>query len=179
MTEPTSPSNVRPGARRLVLGLAFAATFAAGGLVVPAASALAMQAAMEHGMGGHEGMGMGMHGDMHAQLHAHVQRMLAEVDATPEQREKIEAILKTAFHAIAPVHHSLADSHRDLHRILTAPVIDRAALEELRASLMAEVDQASRTAVNALADAAEVLTPEQRAKLAAMHHPEAHGQHHG
>ena len=46
-----------------------------------------------------------------------------------------------------------------------APTIDKAAVEALRAKRIAEVDEASKKAVAAVIEAAEVLTPEQRAKL--------------
>jgi Spy/CpxP family protein refolding chaperone len=47
------------------------------------------------------------------------------------------------------------------------PVIDKAAVEELRSSRMAMLDDASKRAVAALLEAAEVLDPAQRAALAA------------
>ena len=49
-----------------------------------------------------------------------------------------------------------------MHKLLTANTIDRAALEKVRAERLAEADRVSKELVNALADVAEVLTPEQR-----------------
>jgi protein CpxP len=159
--------------RRLLLAGGFAATFAAGGLVLPAAAAM-QDAAAEH-MDAHAGMGpMGMdHAGLHAMIQAHLARMLAAAQASPEQKARIHEILMGAMHQIGPLHQKLAASHQDLHRILTASTVDRSALEQLRAQDMADADQASRVLVQALADAAEVLTPTQRAKLAAAaeHHP--------
>jgi Spy/CpxP family protein refolding chaperone len=54
---------------------------------------------------------------------------------------------------------------------LTGPTVDRALLEKTRAQLIANLDQGSKVLTNALADAADSLTPEQRAKLAAMFAP--------
>ncbi|HEY2662487.1 MAG TPA: Spy/CpxP family protein refolding chaperone [Caulobacteraceae bacterium] len=172
MGKPSAPRRLGVGLRRLLLGAAFAATFVAGGLVMSGAPAIAMEMAMEHGMGGHGGMG-GMKA-----AHAHIERLLTQVDATPEQKAKIETILKEAFHSMGPLHEKMASTHADLHRLLAAPTIDRAALEQLRAARIADIDQASKTTVQALADAAEVLTPEQRAKLATLmaehhHHPQS------
>jgi Spy/CpxP family protein refolding chaperone len=48
---------------------------------------------------------------------------------------------------------------------LTQPSIDRAALEALRAEQLALADAASKRFIQALGDAAEVLTPEQRRNL--------------
>jgi Spy/CpxP family protein refolding chaperone len=108
------------------------------------------------GHGGH-----GSHGDMRAEM----DQMLTQVDATPEQKAKIHGIMKGAFETLKPMHGTLQQTHRDLHGLLTAPTIDRAALERLRAARLADADQASRVLVKALADSAEVLRPEQRAKL--------------
>ncbi len=46
------------------------------------------------------------------------------------------------------------------------PSVDRAALEALRADQLQMAEQASRRFTQALADAADVLTPEQRKQLA-------------
>jgi Spy/CpxP family protein refolding chaperone len=50
---------------------------------------------------------------------------------------------------------------------LRQPKTDRAALEALRAEHLALADDVSKRLAAGLADAADVLTPEQRAKLAA------------
>ena len=50
--------------------------------------------------------------------------------------------------------------------LLTAPTIDRAQLEALRVQQSQMRETVSRRMLQAMADAAEVLTPEQRAKVA-------------
>lgn len=55
-----------------------------------------------------------------------------------------------------------------LAAIFSAPTIDRAALEQARAGEIAKLDQVSRTMTTSLADAGDVPTPEQRAKLATL-----------
>jgi len=92
---------------------------------------------------------------------------LAEIDATPEQKSRIATIMKGAANDLA----SLREQGRELRRrsaqlLLAAPTIDRAQLEALRVQQMQLRDTASRRMLQARADAAEVLTPEQRAKLA-------------
>jgi Spy/CpxP family protein refolding chaperone len=156
--------------RRLILGAAVAAGLA--GAVAVTLPALA-QESMEHAGHMH---GMGPMGGDHAMTRAHLERALDEVGATPAQKQRIGAVLHGAFADMGQMHEHMAATHADLHRILTAPVIDRAALERLRAERMAEFDQASRKLVNALADAAEVLSPAQRARLGAMmaEHRHAH-----
>jgi Spy/CpxP family protein refolding chaperone len=148
-----------------LLGAALAATFVAGGLTGSGAIAWAADMAQSHAMG---------HGDMHAMMGAHIDGMLAKLDVTPEQSSRIHAILKDAMTAMGPVHQRLAGAHGEIHRLLAAPTVDRGALEQLRAARMADIDQASKVMVQAMADAAEVLTPAQRAKLGTMmaeHHP--------
>jgi len=87
------------------------------------------------------------------------------VDASDEQRASLEAI---AAEGIAELG-ALTEDHRGrreaLVELLTQPVVDRGALEALRAQELELVDRASRRLVVSLADAAEVLTAEQRAEL--------------
>jgi protein CpxP len=158
-TAMTHPTAIPPRSRWLV-GVALAASFAAGGLTLPIVAASAQDAAMHHMMGGH--------GGMHAMAMAHVAKMLDEVGASAEQKSRIEAILRAGFAPMADMHRDMATTHASLHAILSAPTIDRAALEQLRSSEVARIDQASRSATKAIADAVEVLTPEQRAKLASL-----------
>jgi Spy/CpxP family protein refolding chaperone len=127
---------------------------------------------------GHRGMGPLGHGghgghgrfaERFARLHieAMSDRMLRVAEATPEQKVKVEAILEKAFadhDRFRKEHQSLRD---ECLNILTADGIDRGRLEELRAKHLLIADQGSRQVVSALADIAEVLTPEQRQKLAA------------
>jgi Spy/CpxP family protein refolding chaperone len=50
--------------------------------------------------------------------------------------------------------------------LLTAPSVDRSAIERLRVEQMGLADTASKRIAQALADASDVLTPEQRRKVA-------------
>jgi Spy/CpxP family protein refolding chaperone len=174
----TPPRRFSAGLKGLALTAALAGSFIAGGVLMSGAPAAAFEMAMgEAGMGEMGPMGMhGMHGHGHAMMQAHLEKMLTALDATPEQKEKIKTILHHGFEQIGPVHQKMAAGHKQLHDLLTAPTIDRGALEQLRASEMADFDQASKGLVQTLADAAEVLTPAQRAKLATMmaeHHHHA------
>jgi protein CpxP len=167
-TPPTAPKRgFSLTTRRVVLGLAFAGSFLAGGVILSGPSAIAMQAAMEH-VAGHGG-------GMHAIMRAKLDRMLAQVDATPEQKDKIHTIWRDAMLSTGPVHSRLMGVHGELHHLLLAPTVDRAALEQLRTERLSDLDQVSKVWVQAMADSAEVLTPAQRAKLSALvaqHHHE-------
>ena len=119
----------------------------------------------------HAGRGMhGMHGGMDfdeltAHFEVHVEHVLKQVDATPEQQAQIKAIVESAAKDIGDLREMHGPAHRELHEIFMAPTIDRARLENLRASHVQALDAASKRCATALADASEVLTPEQRAQL--------------
>jgi Spy/CpxP family protein refolding chaperone len=159
---PQAATSSMPRQRRWLAGLALAGAFVAGGLTLPTIAAQAQNAAMNGMMGGPG------HGAMHAMAMAHIQQALDKVGATPEQKAKIEAILHAGFAPMGSMHAQMQATHAHLHALLTAPTVDREALEALRSSQIAALDQASRTMVGAMADAAEVLTPAQRAQLATM-----------
>lgn len=108
-----------------------------------------------------------------AAIAQHIQRgvkyVLSDVDATAEQKAKVTGILEAAavdVHALREQHLAAA---REVHALLAAPTIDRARLEAVRADEMKLADQASKRIVDGIADAADVLTPDQRARLAKDH----------
>jgi Spy/CpxP family protein refolding chaperone len=124
-----------------------------------------MQANFRHGMG-FGGPGFGWH---------HFERMLEEVDATPEQEDKLEAIMDKLHDDVRPIMRGFRDTRDDVAKLLGAATIDREAAEKLRAERIAAADEASRKLTTALLDAAEVLTAEQRAEL--LEHFEDRGWH--
>jgi protein CpxP len=122
------------------------------------------------GCGGRHGMGMGLHGDaLNPEMAAqHIDRMIAHLlpDGTVEQKAKVAAIAKAAMTDLLPLREQHRAARAQGIKLLTAPTIDRAALEQIRASQVQLADQLSKRIAQALADTAEVLTPEQRAALA-------------
>ena len=147
-----------------------------------AAALVASGAALPVLVASAQGVGMSMHGmmhgssgDMHAMAMSHVTQMLDAVGASDDQKTKIGSILHTGFEPMAKLHEDMGNTHKALHQILAAPTIDRAALEQLRAAQIARIDSASRAVTGAMADAAEVLRPDQRAKLVAMAAEHGHG----
>lgn len=94
-----------------------------------------------------------------------VRHLAVELDATTEQQDKLRAIVKSALKDVLPMREKLRTARGQAHDLLTAQTIDRAAIEKLRAENVALADQASKRIAQALGDAAEVLTPEQRRKL--------------
>jgi Spy/CpxP family protein refolding chaperone len=103
-------------------------------------------------------------------------------DATPEQKTKLQAIAKSAFEDLRPLREKSRAAHAESMKLLAQPTIDRAALERVRQTQQQLADQRSRRMTQAFADAAEVLTPAQRAvateKLAKREgHHGFHGHH--
>jgi protein CpxP len=152
--------------RRWLSAVALAAAFVAGGLTMTGVVATA-QTGDPHHM-------MMMGGGAHADMHAHIGKALDAVGATPEQKAKIEQILHTGLKPMMEAH-EMSALHKGLVAALTGPTVDRGALEQLRAEEVGKLDQASRSMTQAVADAADVLRPDQRAKLATLmaehHHP--------
>ena len=91
--------------------------------------------------------------------------VLDELDATPEQEDKLWDIIDKARTEIRPTFRDFRETREEVIELLGRPTIDRAAAEKLRSERIAAIDQASQKMTTALLDAAEVLTPEQRAKL--------------
>jgi Spy/CpxP family protein refolding chaperone len=104
-----------------------------------------------------------------AQAQDRVDRMVrhfaVEIDATADQQDKLRAIAKSALNDLIPLRDKARATHERARTLLTAPTVDRAAIEALRAEQMAMMDTASKRVAQALADAADVLTPDQRHKI--------------
>jgi periplasmic protein CpxP/Spy len=120
----------------------------------------------------HEGPGWGRCGRHSCSPEAQAERlefatdwMLKKVDATDEQKQKVKDIVKAAAQELTP----LRDQHRkhrdDFLAALTQTNVDRQTLEQLRQAELQLAQDASNRIVQALADVADVLTPEQRTEL--------------
>lgn len=116
------------------------------------------------------GFGRGMHGSMDPEtrgrkIDAMVSWVLADTDATPQQREKITTILKGAANDLAPLREQHRAARQQSLALIAAPTIDRAQLEKIRLEQVQLAETSSRRMFQAMLDSAEVLNPEQRAKL--------------
>jgi periplasmic protein CpxP/Spy len=137
-----------------------------------------------HAFGGPPGFGMGMGGFGHWRGHRgmeggpidaehakrHAERMVDHlawaVDATAEQKQKLTQIADGIAADMLPLHQKLHAAHERAVQLLRDPKTDRAALEAFRVEQMALAEEASKRLTQGIADAADVLTPAQRAKLA-------------
>jgi periplasmic protein CpxP/Spy len=117
-----------------------------------------------HGnMGMHHG---GMMSEQGIEMHLdHVQAMLTKIGASDAQKSQIDGILKAGFADMKVAHESHDAAFKQFHELLLAQSIDRAKMEDLRAAQIKNFDDSSRRLVTAIADAAEVLSPDQRAAL--------------
>jgi Spy/CpxP family protein refolding chaperone len=97
-----------------------------------------------------------------------IRHLSIEIDATTDQQEKLRAIVRDAIKDVLPVREKMQAARATARELLTQQTIDRAAIEKFRTDQIAIHDAASKRLVAAVADAAEVLTPEQRRKLSDM-----------
>ncbi|MHA1152676.1 MAG: Spy/CpxP family protein refolding chaperone [Alphaproteobacteria bacterium] len=159
---------------RKMIALATGIAIAMGGIF--GVQALAGSKTYEH-MKLNAGFSSGWRGGHHkgfadlseVEIEARIERMVKhaaiEIDATPDQQAKIIALATAVAKDLKPVHDRMRATGKDLHDLLLADTIDRAALERLRAERLADAEQISKNLVSALADVAEVLSPEQRKVL--------------
>ena len=120
-----------------------------------------------------------------AQMDERVERMVrhfaVEADATPEQKDRLAIIARDVARDLAPLREKMRNARSLGIELMAAPAIDRAAIEKLRAEQITLADTSSKRVTQALADAADVLTPEQRRKLGerAQKFGERRGWHRG
>lgn len=124
---------------------------------------------------GHMGHGGGMHGGMGMPFSGRaLDRMLDTVKANDAQRTQIREIADKARADLQALHQQMpkgADGqvqhpYRAIMALLAQPQVDAAGAERLRQQLHAHHDGVSKRMLQAAADVAKVLTPEQRATLA-------------
>lgn len=151
------------------------------------ATALA-SSAWSHRFGGRCGMDMGMMAGpidpARAERRAAVlaDRIADEAGANSEQREKLVTVARAAAKDIAPMRQKLRDGRKQIKDAFTQPTIDRGRIEQLRAEQTGAFEAISKRMTQAITDAAEVLSPEQRKKVAEALPVDHHGGwrgHHG
>ena len=104
-------------------------------------------------------------------------RTLDSVGATSAQEDKIHDIIATTYTQMEQGKADHEAMRKQALAILSAPTIDRAAAEKLRADEVAKFDAKSKMIVSAMLDAAAQLTPEQRTQVAQK--IQDHMDHHG
>lgn len=97
-----------------------------------------------------------------------IRHLAIEIDATPDQQAKLIKIAQAAAKDLLPVRQQAMAVRERGRALLVQPNLDRAAIEAFRGEGLALADSTSKRVATALADANEVLTPDQRAKLAKL-----------
>jgi periplasmic protein CpxP/Spy len=153
MTTPSDDSLLSGKTRRRW----FAGLAALGGLGLLGAQAQAQEWGRRHHLDPEE---------MAHRLDWRIGRLIKDVGGTPDQKNRLVAIWTAALADLQPLREQLRQARRAGLQLLAATVIDRRALEQQRVAQMQLADARSKRMVQAMADAAEVLTPEQRLKVA-------------
>jgi len=94
-----------------------------------------------------------------------VRHLAIEIDANADQQAKLQGIVKAAIKDLVPMREKVMAARQRARELLTQATIDRAAIETLRTEQIATVDALSKRVAQAMGDAAEVLTPDQRRKI--------------
>lgn len=163
------PPSSRPSGRRGTFVIALAAVALAAGIAGSMLSTAFGQGQSWHRISWHDHGPFG--GSLTpAQIDDRIDRMskhmAIELDATQDQQVKIANIAKAAVADLRPLREKAQAARAQAVTLLTAPTIDRTAIERLRAEQVGLAETASKRIAQALADAADVLSPEQRRKVA-------------
>ena len=81
-----------------------------------------------------------------------------------EQQARLAAIASAATRDLLPLREKAVAARRQALALLTATTIDRAAMEQVRAEQMQLAEAATKRVAQALADAGEALSADQRAE---------------
>jgi Spy/CpxP family protein refolding chaperone len=134
------------------------------GLAVAGLGSIMVLGAFRHG-----GHGCGHGGDparMEGRISAHLEEVLEDIEATPEQRAKILAVKDRLLAKGKALHAQRGEGMRDLLAEWEAPAVDVAKVHARIDARTQEMQAFAHEAADALGEVHAILTPEQRAKVA-------------
>jgi periplasmic protein CpxP/Spy len=146
------------------LSLALAGAFATSVLAAPGGPGMMGDGTMmAHGpMGAHGGTG-GRGGGMFDGM---LGRMLDRVNATPEQRAKIQQIMQKQSGDLRAQREAGRALRQQAMTLFAQPTVDANAVEAVRQKQLAMHDEATKRMTAAMLEISGVLTPEQRKQIA-------------
>ena len=107
-----------------------------------------------------------------------VDKALGGTTATADQKKQVTAILQAAFTDMKGLRDKRVETRKALQDAMSAPTIDPAKIEAIRAEQMKTMDESSKRFTKALIDAGNVLNAEQRQAFFKAWN-ERHGRDHG
>ncbi len=119
---------------------------------------------------GHGKFGQMQKGGQQGFSEQRLESFLTMIEATPEQKEKITEIFKTARETMQTRRDNRSENQAEMRKqvteLLKAPEFDREAAANLMEGRDSMREDGRATMQTAMLDAVEVLTPEQRTKIA-------------
>lgn len=165
----TTPSPATTVRRLRAVALVLA--LAGGASLAPQAFADPLGPAGQGRMTAHVADHRGPHGGGHMRSDAHhgrgMDHMLTRIGVTDEQRAQIEQITRAARDEARAGREAGMALREQMAALMAQPSIDAGAVEALRQQMVARHDEASQRRTQTMLEVAQVLTPEQRAQVAA------------
>ncbi len=93
---------------------------------------------------------------------------LSRIRASAEQRQQVQRIVQEAVRDLEPVKTQHQQHRQTLLEALGQATVDRDILQQVRSAEVQLLDTASNRLVDAMAEIAETLTPEQRTELLSL-----------
>lgn len=105
-----------------------------------------------------------------------LERMLDRLDATPAQETQIKAVFASHKQQMKAMHHEKKELRDATRAVLAAPNFDAAAVEGIRAKMVAQAEKSSRMFAQVALQVGQILTQAQRQQMADHI---GHGRGHG
>jgi len=133
------------------------------------------------GWRGHHARDMEDPATMERNIERGIRHLAIEIDASPAQQAALIELAKGAVKDLHGFREMMQGEAGELAKLLTEPTVDRAAIEAFRAEKVEKIDQLTSRLVDVAAEAGEILSAEQRvkvAKLVAEHRGKRRGWRH-
>lgn len=116
----------------------------------------------------HRGAGMEDPETMARNMERGIRHLAIEIEATPAQQAALIELAKGAAEDLHGFREMMQGQAGELAKLLTQPNVDGAAIEAFRIEKVEKVDQLTERLAKIAVEAGEILTAEQRVKIAEM-----------